>query len=225
MRRPIPAVVALALTLTTSGHLAAQELRLGVRGGLTNSDVNFAGSFVDNTSSSAGFNVGVVLSALISRAVELQSGVVLSRKGFDGSGGIAGNLELNSTYIEIPMLFGVRIPGRLSPHLLAGPILAIESGCSLTTQGPSPQTDVDCDEVTDGPQTKGADFGLLFQGGLEYDLGRINVTGDVSYNLGLTDIAEVADNVDEVKNRVWYFSVGFMWPIGGSRVEETLPVN
>ena len=225
MRRLFPATIALALMLTASGPLAAQELRLGLRGGITNSDASFEGAFLDNTASRTGFNVGVVLSALISQAVELQSGVILAKKGFDGSGGIGGTTELSQTYIEIPMLFGIRIPGRFSPHFLAGPILAIESGCSLTTEGPLPVTDVDCDEVNDGPRTKGADFGLLFQGGLEYDLGRINLTGDVSYHLGLTDIAEIGENVDELKNRVWYLSVGVMWPIGGSRVEETLPPN
>ncbi len=209
----------LGLTLVVSAPLAAQELRVGARVGLNVTNADFEGAVVQETSARAGFRAGIHLSALISRVVELQTGGLISSKGFDGSGGLGGRVSVDQLYFEIPMLIAVRIPGRISPHFVTGPILGLEMSCRLTAEAPVPVTDESCDDVTGGLRTKGADFGILFGGGIEVDIGRVKLLGDVQYNLGLTDISEFSDNVDEIKNRAWYLTAGVMWPIGD--VSET----
>ncbi len=218
MRRLSLPILGVLLSISAADVGRAQELAVGFRGGLDITSADFEGSLLESTSSRTGWSGGLVLSALITRTVELQTGGWISKKGFDGvdsSGG--GTTEVDQTYFEIPMLIGVRIPGKISPHLLAGPVLGLELSCNLTA--PNFPNGVNCDDPIDAPRTKGADFGILFGAGVEVSVGRVSLLADALYNLGLTDISEfsVGGQISSIKSRAFYLSFGVLWPIGGTR--------
>ncbi len=223
MRRLTPVILGLILAPAIPQALSGQDLAIGVRGGLNISSASFEGSFVDNTSTRTGNHVGAAFQAKISGVVELQSGFWLTSKGFKGTGGTGGNVEVKESFFEIPMLFGLRIPGKISPHILTGPVLSIETSCKADADGTNPPiVDANCDDLTVGPRTKGADFGYLIGGGVELDIGRVNLLVDIMYNIGLTDVSEFNLEVSEIKNRSLYLSLGVLWPLGGSRIEDTV---
>ena len=216
MRRLSLPILGVLLSISAADVGRAQELAVGFRGGLDITSAEFEGSLLESTSSRTGWSGGLVLSALISRTVELQTGGWISKKGFDGVDSSGGTTEVDQTYFEIPMLIGVRIPGKISPHLLTGPVLGLELSCNLTT----PNLDgVNCDDPIDAPRTKGADFGILFGAGVEASVGRVSLIADALYNLGLTNISEfsVGGQISSIKSRAFYLSVGVLWPVGGTR--------
>lgn len=221
MRRLSLPILGVLLSISAADVGRAQELAVGFRGGLAITSADFEGSLLESTSSRTGWSGGLVLSALITRTVELQTGGWISKKGFDGVNSLGGTTEVDQTYFEIPMLIGVRIPGKISPHLLTGPVLGLELSCTLTST-PNIPNGVNCDNPLDGPRTKGADFGILFGAGVEASVGRVSLIADALYNLGLTDISEfsVSGQVTSIKSRAFYLSFGVLWPVGGTRGTE-----
>ena len=220
MRRLSLPILGVLLSISAVDVGRAQELAVGFRGGLAITSADFEGSLLESTSSRTGWSGGLVLSALITRTVELQTGGWISKKGFDGVDSSGGTTEVDQTYFEIPMLIGVRIPGKISPHLLTGPVLGLELSCNLTA--PNFPNGVNCDDPIDAPRTKGADFGILFGAGVEASVGRVSLIADALYNLGLTDISEfsVGGQISSIKSRAFYLSVGVLWPVGGTRGTE-----
>ncbi len=221
MRRLSLPILGVLLSISAADVGRAQELAVGFRGGRDITSADFEGSLLESTSSRTGWSGGLVLSALITRTVELQTGGWISKKGFDGVNSIGGTTEVDQTYFEIPMLIGVRIPGKISPHLLAGPVLGLELSCNLTA--PNFPNGVNCDDPIDAPRTKGADFGILFGAGVEASVGRVSLIADALFNYGLTDISElspVLGSIDSIKSRAFYLSVGVLWPVGGTRGTE-----
>ena len=221
MRRLSLPILGVLLSISAADVGRAQELAVGFRGGLAITSADFEGSLLESTSSRTGWSGGLVLSALITRTVELQTGGWISKKGFNGVDSSGGTTEVDQTYFEIPMLIGVRIPGKISPHLLAGPVLGLELSCNLTA--PNFANGVNCDDPIDAPRTKGADFGILFGAGVEASLGRVSLIADALFNYGLTDISElspVLGSIDSIKSRAFYLSVGVLWPVGGTRGTE-----
>ncbi len=214
MRKLSVALLALFIAGAAPVTAQAQELAVGVTGGLIISDAEFEGSLLDDTSSQTNWNVGLVISALISKNVGLHSGVTRSKKGFDGQ---PGSVSLDLTYFEIPILLALRIPGSISPHVLGGVFLSLESGCKISASSPTIDNE-NCDDLSDNIRTKGADFGAVFGGGVELDVPIGALFFDVLYNIGLTDISEFSDNVDTIKNRSFYLQTGLLFPIGGERV-------
>lgn len=214
MRKLSVALLALFIAGTAPITARAQELAVGVTGGLIISDAEFEGSLLDETSSQTNWNVGLMISALISENVGLHSGVRRSKKGFDGQ---PGSLSLDLTYFEIPILLALRIPGRISPHVFGGAFLSLESGCRISAATPTID-DEDCDDVVASIRTRGADLGAVFGGGVELDAPMGTLFFDALYNIGLTDISEISDEVDGIKNRSLYLQTGFLFPIGGERV-------
>ena len=220
MRRLSLPILGVLLSISAVDVGRAQELAVGFRGGLDITSADFEGSLLESTSSRTGLSGGLVLSALITRTVELQTGGWISKKGFDGVESSGGTTEVDQTYFEIPMLIGVRIPGKISPHLLTGPVLGIELSCNLTNI--NFPNGVNCDNPSDGPRTKGADFGILFGAGVEASVGRVSLIADALYNRGLTDVSEfsVSGQVTSIKSRAFYLSFGVIWPVGGTRGTE-----
>ncbi len=199
-----------ALLFAAAGSAQAQQLHFGVRGGLNVAGAETEGAlFTEDTGTRSGYHFGVLGMVDISSWFSLQTEVWYSQKGFaKGNGDIA----LDLTYFEIPVLAVVKLPIPLRPRIYAGPVLGLESGCTVI----SGEEKTDCEEVGVGlPRTKGADSGLIFGGGITLDFGPGLLLGDVMYNHGLTDISEPSDVVDSIKTRTWYFSAGYAFALGG----------
>lgn len=200
----------LAATLLVAGPAQAQQLAFGARGGMTLSSSTVKGEIVTGeVGSKAGYHVGAVATVGVSRFLGVQTELLYSRKGFEEDE-IGANLDL--TYVEIPVLVRLTLPTRLSPHLLGGVVLSLESGCRYSSDTID---EVDCESGGSGvPRPKSADFGVELGGGVALDVGRGDVTLDVLYNHGLTDLSAPGGLLEEFKNRTLYVSVAFLYPLG-----------
>ncbi|NIR44879.1 MAG: PorT family protein [Gemmatimonadetes bacterium] len=210
MRRLALALIA-ALWAAGAEPAVAQVVSAGVRGGLNWATSDVGGFlFTEDVGTRSGSHVGLIAKADLSRYFAVQFEAVYSQKGFaEGDGVVA--LDVN--YVELPVYLVVQLPGRISPHLLAGLVLGLETGCTATT---ATQRDVTCADIAAGPRTKGADSGLIFGLGVSLDAGPGQAFVDGVYNLGLTDIAQVSLEVTRIKTRTFYASAGYMIKIGSA---------
>lgn len=210
MRRATLPLLAALVFAASSAH--AQQLSFGARGGVNVATADVKGTlFTENVGSRIGFHAGIQGSVDISKNFAIQTEVFYSQKGF-GKGD--GDLALSVDYFEIPVLAVIKIPAKVSPHIYAGAVLGLETRCTIE----SGDQKAGCDDVlfenAGTPRTKGADSGLLFGLGATVDVGFTSLLIDALFNYGLTDISEPTDSIDSIKTRTFYFSAGFVWPIG-----------
>jgi len=140
--------------------------------------------------------------------------VLYTQKGF-GKGN--GDVALSTDYVMIPIIAVIEIPGTISPHLYAGAELSLETSCKVSS---GDLNDISCDDVrastSDFPRTKGADSGLIFGLGVDWDVSFGILVIDVMYDYGLTNIAEISEEIDYIKTRTLMLSLGMKWGIGSS---------
>lgn len=211
MRRLTLTLVAALLVASADAASAQSSLKGGFRGGLNAGTSNVEGLlFSQSTGARTGIHAGILGKYGISRNFAVQFEAMYSQKGF-GTGD--GDIALSLDYVEIPVYGVVEIPGKISPHLLLGIVLGLETSCKVTT---AVADNAPCDDVSAGPRTKGADSGLLFGLGVSVDFGPGAVFFDAVYNYGLTDISEPSNNVDSIKTRTFYGSVGYLFNLGAT---------
>jgi hypothetical protein len=211
MRRLTLLLLAVSLA-ATAVPAQAQELTFGVRGGLNVATADVKGDlFTQDVGTRTGFHGGILGYVDIGEWFAIQTEVMYSQKGFAKGN---GDVSLSVDYFEIPLLAVFKLRGKISPHLYAGAVLGLENNCKVA----SGDTKAGCDEVIAEnlglPRTKGADSGLMFGLGVEFDVGFAGLLLDAMYNYGLTDIAEPSEEIDSIKTRTFYLSAGLVWPIG-----------
>ena len=205
MSRIIGALLLLLLAMPTAG-----QTTLGVRGG-----VNFAtlGGDADGVGTRTGLNIGAVAIFPLSGNLSLQAGAHYSQKGAEETdGGLTATLEFD--YIDFPVLlrYGFPTSGATSFHLLAGPSVSFQSGCSLSASGGGSSGSVDCDQAD--IDIASIDVGLMGGLGLDFQASEsLVITLDGLYNLGLSNLDDTGS--DSVKNRVFMLQAGVGFPLGG----------
>ncbi len=202
----------LLVLVAASPGLAQQMMSIGVKGGLTVSNVTATenGTSVD-TDNRTGYNLAGILSMAVSPtfAVAVEGQIV--GKGFgisDTTSGITTGLDL--LYLNFPILAVLTLPSGpdrlLAARLFAGPDIGFRMTCDIVPFEGQSGTG-----VCDPQQAKSLDFGLRAGAGLKIGKGQGGFILDVAFDYGLTDI----NGGDElsVKNRAFLVSVGYIWPI------------
>jgi hypothetical protein len=215
------AVVAIACSIALAPAGAwAQEVTLGVKGGLNSSNLS-----VDDADdpdfgfdSQTDFLVGAFAQFAFGQHFAVQPEVFYSQKGARSRDEDPAT-TLNLNYIEIPLLLMARLASRESPMypiLYAGPSVAFETRCQVTGQEGGVSVSFDCDDPhLDGElQTAKTDFGLVFGGGFEILYSKLTIQLDARYNLGLTNLNDSEDSAEaSVKSRTWSFMLGLGIPV------------
>lgn len=198
--------LALVFGLFTAGQAAAQDVSVGVKGGINISDMDVSGDAVDiATDTKTGFIAGGWLNVGIGDYFGIQPEFLYSQKGFEDADVADAKAKLD--YFEVPVLFQLMIPVENSPvrpMLYAGPAISFEATCEVE-EG---ETTTDCADLAEPIETKSTDFGAVFGAGLGFDVGQALVTIEGRYNLGLADINDVADDTTELKNRAFSIMAG-----------------
>jgi hypothetical protein len=211
-RLATPLLAALAVLIADSAQ--AQTASFGVRGGVNIATASVKGGIFGDSGvgNRTGFHLGLLGSVNISSWFAVQTEFMYSQKGFTEGD---GNVSVDLNYFEIPILWVVQLPEKkVSPHLYLGVVLGLEASCKVST---ATEKNVNCEDVRDGPSLKGADSGIMFGGGVTIaEFGPGSLLVDLLFNYGLTNIAEITDDVDSIKTRTAYISAGYTFPIGGS---------
>lgn len=199
----------LPLALLIAAPLQAQTT-LGVKGGINiaNVDTNIP-DISDLAESKTGFVGGGFATFGLGSLFALQPELLYSQKGFKAEeGGQTAELGLN--YFEIPVLLKAQFKlAMLRPAIYAGPVLSFETGCTFSFDGASE----DCDAGEDFTNRKKNEWGAVFGANLDFFLGSLTLILDARYQLGLTNLADVPEDDDEVKNNVWQIMAGLGWTL------------
>ncbi len=159
----------------------AQDLKFGVKAGLNLANV--AGDDVDNNKVNTRFYFGGFLNTPLSDAVSFQPELLVSMQGFEVDMDDSDvDLALNTTYLNIPLLFKMRLGASNSVHFYAGPQLGFllkaeeeaESGSESYTN-----------DIKD--EMNSVDFSLNI--GFSFNVNE-DFALDLRYNRGLTKLIE-----------------------------------
>ena len=218
MKRLISLPVAATLVGMLATPVTAQiviQPEIGVNfANVTNGDQVFAepGITVDSKTRT-GFVAGVGVLFALSPRFGIGTGGYYSQQGVgltlsDGASSADATLELD--YIQVPLTLGVSFPtsGAITPHLFAGPMIGFNATCKVSSSGSSE----DCPSDT----VNSTDVGVLFGGGLGFRAGTGMFVVNAYYDLGLTNVQKDAPSGSPTfNNRVFGFSVGYGFPLGG----------
>jgi hypothetical protein len=188
---------------------AAQQNMVGVKGGFISAELS-ADDFGDSDSRS-GFGAGAFLQVMVAPSFSIQPEALYLSKG--GSGSIEDfDTTLKLNYLQVPVLvqYHLPTPGPVSPRLFAGPSVAFEVGCDVEATSGAISVEGSCEDAD--INTKSADFGVVFGGGVDISTGGIVLTLDGRYDLGVTNLDDSPDA--DAKNRAWEFFAGVGFPFG-----------
>ena len=206
--------MALPLALLISVPLQAQDITVGVKGGINIADVSSDAFDLDDAdlSSKTGFVGGAYANFGLGGVFAIQPEVLYSQKGFKlDETGSPLEASLKTNYFEIPVLLKAQFPlTMLRPAVYAGPVVSFETSCKLGLTDGDTSLDFDCDsDDADVSDRKKTDFGAVFGANLDLFVGPLVLTIDGRYQLGLTNLNDDPEAPDEsVKTRVWQFMAG-----------------
>lgn len=189
---------------------SAQNISLGLRGGLTLTKFQYEDKGVD-TKNLLGFNGGAFMTYSANRAIAFTLEMNYAGKGAKFDGGPVKDPSTRLSYFEVPAYLNFFLGGeKLRPKLFAGGYYG-----SLLTAKTKRYTVSGSEKLVDiKDATNKSDFGALFGAGLHYRITGENwLIFDVRYNLGLANVSKVKD-VSQ-KNRGFSFNVGFSFPLSG----------
>ena len=122
----------------------------------------------------------------------------------------ADGIELSTLEVPLMLRLGLGQRGRLTPHLYAGPYLAVQLDC--TVEGSS----VDCGDRPD-IDTSTVDVGGIAGSGVTLRGGPFTLTGGVRYGFGVSSLAEFEFNEasESARHGAWSLYVGAGLAFGG----------
>ena len=191
---------------------AHAQLSVGGRFGVNNSAALFED---EHSGDRIGARPGPVLSGLaayqLNSIFSLQLELMFIQKGWEEPE-TGGGRRL--TYLEVPLLLSVNAPWTISPHLLAGPSVSFELGCSVT--GVPDVGSVSCGESEVAWERAKTHLGLWFGLGVGHRLGKGKLALQFMGNLGLTDLNQEALPRGHITLVAVTASVAYQISLGGS---------
>ena len=180
-------LISFILAATLSGT-KAQEIKFGVKGGLNLADL---GGDSGDTDFRLGIHAGGFVSIPVLTNFRVQPEILYSQQGAQAD---FGSDEQKYDYLNIPVMVKFRLTKNFNLH--AGPQLGILLSAKEEFRG-------DEEDVKD--TLTSTDIGVGF--GLGYETSD-NVSIDVRYNLGITDIVDDTIDVFSLNNQVIQVSLG-----------------
>jgi hypothetical protein len=189
-------VLSSAVSLLAPAVAAAQDVRVGVLGGIVFSNlanltdaVDFGASSVD-VKWRTGAVVGPFVSIGVNDKLAIQPEVLFATKGATATDGI-NELRIQLSYVDIPILARVTPAPDKPFYFLVGPSVNFNTSATAVDLVPEEMEEDIKDDI------KGTEFGLVFGAGVT--IRRFLLEG--RYIAGLSNIADNPDIVESVRNR------------------------
>ncbi len=216
----IVATVAVALVMVT-GQTYAQNMRAGVNAGV--GFANLSGDIESYLEASAkaktGFSGGAFFGVDLARMFRVQLNGQYVQKGTkfeDAAFNVEGKVKL--TYIELLLPLTLLIPiegSAITPRLYGGPSVAFEATCKIEVSFPETTDEVDCSDPDIEAPTASVDVGVFFGGGIDFAVGAGEITLDVLYDIGLTNINTFDEpDPDVIRNTNLQILLGYAFLLG-----------
>jgi len=205
---------AVAVLLAVPMGISAQTA-VGFRAGVRNAGLETGQS----TSTISTPVYGAYLGFGLSDRLAFQTEVVYGTRGASGLGlgtdvldANAAGVDVNMSYIEVPLLLRAGFPGRrLLASFFVGPYIGFLTSCEVTAGG----TTTACDDAaaTQRFSARTTDFGVVAGAGLDVALGESTIFVDARYSLGLLSIQAGSDPFDAHHDGL-AVTGGFAVPLG-----------
>lgn len=220
------AVVVAVLLVAVASTRAQIQFGIGLKTGLNLSTVSadpdpYAGlSAVGISSKKSGgtsFSVGAAAEVGFAKmfAIAIEPGYTQKSAKWELTQGQAtASDERTVGYLQVPILFRVKfIEGPVRPYAFVGPNLGLVLSSKQKVQGFANIQDGEYDAKS---TTSSLDFGLEFGSGAEFKVAKqISLTGDVRYNLGLSNLdnspAQQGGQALSVKSRSFVILLGVLF--------------
>lgn len=213
-------VIILAIIVAFSSQSSFAQVNFGVKAGLNLANITAKDNddtYSDDNKMKPGFQVGPVVEFGFGDLISLQTGLMLSTKGYkydkDGF-----SRSVNVMYMNIPVnarasfgLGGMKIYGAFGPYIgiaLSGKY-DWEDNDGTSDSGSLNIGNDTYDEATDteGDDIKRTDLGLSIGAGAIFGAFEVGL----NYDLGLANISPDSDNGYKIKNKVFSITAAFMF--------------
>jgi hypothetical protein len=210
-----------AITVISRAAVAQTEAvpkpasRFGIIAGLNRA--NFGGEDAEGSETRTGLLLGATLTLPLAPAVSFQPELLFSQKGARiDEAGDEGEITMN--YVELPLLFRADFPvqGKVRPFVYAGPALSYQATCDIKITSGALAASFTCEEFAEqvigdpSLEFEKFDYGILFGGGIGFDLGGQALSIGARYNYGLRRISSDGD----LKHRVLSVVATLEFPFG-----------
>lgn len=199
MKKLLMVSLAVIMVVSFVSVASAQIGPVGLKVGMNMADLT---GDAENTDMKAGLVIGAFANFSLG-VINIQPELLYSMKGSK-----VDDVSQDYNYFEIPILikYNLPIPGKLTPSVYAGPVFSI----LLNAES-------DGNDIKD--QLKNNDYGIIIGAGVNMDLGSYVLTFDARYNMGLSDISDLDDNLpnseDEWKNSTIMVMAGIGFNLPG----------
>lgn len=209
--------IVIVICLMSVSLQSFSQIQFGVKGGLNLAGMTVKGdqtNLMSDQSSKLGFHLGATADFQITKEFFIQPAVLFSTKGEKYKVSLVDvDITTNINYIEIPInalykmkmgkfdLFG--FAGPYFGYAISGKVKASEA--VLGDNGDSKEQDLHIGTDKAKDDIKPIDFGLNIGAGIEMN----NITFDIQYGLGFSNISVVTDGGNSAKNHVLGLSVGY----------------
>jgi hypothetical protein len=196
-----------------SNNAQVQKVTWGLKGGinLANLTVDESDDDSPDLDSKMGLCLGVYVTRHINEVFAIQPEVLISQRGAKSEEtveeqGVTVDTEtsINLMFLDIPILAKISAPinGSMTPNFFLGPYAGLKLSSKIKVKAEAEGQSVEAE--TDLDEWPRIDYGLVFGGGLDYDLGSGAFIFEARYSLGMR-----ADEEDESKSRVFTLLAGY----------------
>ena len=190
------AFIVVALLVAIASPAAAQGTTFGARVGVNFANLSLSENNDVDTSTRTAIAIGGFATIPINPRFAFQPEILYSQQGAKANDESSGG-TLKIDYVLVPLLANIGLsdgPNRVS--LLVGPQIGFRT---------SAKADDDGEEFDIEENIKSTDFGLV--AGIAANIS--NFVVDARYAHGLSDINDIGEGDQKIKNRVFTISVGF----------------
>ncbi len=191
--------IALALALTTTANAQLLPISIGLKGGITRSDISNSGTDGRN-----GFNAGATVDINLPANFGIFSGLEVITKGAKLK---ESGIKISPMYLQLPVRLGYRLkllPG-LRAHFGFGPYFAQGIGGKIKGEFAGAKID---EKIFDDAFQK-FDWGLGAEVGVTV-IGRIQVRTGYDFGMKSASRPTIGQLGDKMKNRSFYLSAGLI---------------
>ncbi len=211
----------LVAAMMVASAVAVHAQTFGLRGGmnLSNMLMKMDGEVLsEDMKMNPGYHVGLALDFPIEDWLSIESGLLLSKKGFkisEEDDGYSYEGKLNSLYLNIPFTPKATFnAGNVKLYVLAGPYLAYgiggktKSTYSYNGDSETESEDIEWGNDPENDDLKRIDFGLSMGGGVLINAVQIGIT----YDLGISNISPFTEYDTKIKNKVLGITCAYWFP-------------
>lgn len=198
----VPVVYGAAVIFISTAPCRAEVL-FGPKAGINYSSFN--GADADPFDSRQGYSIGVSLAFSPGGWFTVQPEFLYTEKGAEGD--TLGFNEAQLTYIEIPVLLKINLPGWavVTPNVFAGPAFAANVGARAKNK----TTGVE--EKIDG-MIQDTDYGFVFGAGVDVSIGLGRLGVEARYVLGRKQVDDFGAGGDpDLKNSTFSPLASYLW--------------